>query len=262
MCLDSAAHLSQAGRMSCAVIIPARYASTRFPGKPLHVIAGKPLVQHVWERCGKCRNVQRVLVATDDERIAAAARGFGADVCMTSPEHQSGTDRIAEAARSLPEATHVINVQGDEPLISPDLVDELAGKMQADAQIGMITAVHALSDESLLDNPNIVKCVLTRDGRALYFSRSRIPHPRGKHPQMQCWRHMGIYGFRRNFLEQFVQWEPSPLEVTESLEQLRALENGAAIHVVITDHDSPGIDTPEQAADMEALMAKRLSGGG
>ncbi|HEX2751040.1 MAG TPA: 3-deoxy-manno-octulosonate cytidylyltransferase [Verrucomicrobiales bacterium] len=244
--------------MSCAVVIPARFASTRFPGKPLHVIAGRPLVQHVWERCGKCRHVDRILVATDDERIAAAARGFGAEVCMTSPDHQSGTDRIAEAARALPGATHIINVQGDEPLISPDLVDELAAKMQADTGIGMITAVHVIDDEAVLDNPNVVKCVLSRDGRALYFSRSRIPYPRGRHPGMQYWRHMGIYGFRRDFLEQFVRWEPSPLEVTESLEQLRALENGAAIHVVITDHDSPGIDTPEQAQEMETRMAGLL----
>ena len=245
--------------MSIAVIIPARYASTRFPGKPLHVIAGKPLVQHVWERCRGCRNVSRVIVATDDHRIADAARGFGADVCLTSPDHQSGTDRIAEAARSLPEATHVINVQGDEPLISPALVDELAARMQANPGIGMITAVHALHDETLLDNPNIVKCVLSRDGRALYFSRSRIPYPRSPgHPGLTHWRHMGIYGFSRAFLDEFVSWEPSPLEMTEALEQLRALENGAPIHVVVTDHDSPGIDTPEQAREVEALIEQRL----
>lgn len=243
--------------MSCTVIIPARYASTRFPGKPLHVIAGKPLIQHVWERCRTCRNVTRIIVATDDERIAGAARGFGAEVCLTSPHHQSGTDRIAEAARSLPEASHIINVQGDEPLISPHLVDELAARMAADPGIGMITAVHALTDEALRDNPNIVKAVLTRDGRALYFSRSRIPYPRGSHPDQTCWRHMGIYGFSRSFLFQFVSWAPSPLEITESLEQLRALENGAPIHVVITDHDSPGIDTPEQARELEAIIKQR-----
>ena len=244
--------------MPCAVIIPARHASTRFPGKPLHLIAGKPLIQHVWERCRTCRNVGSILVATDDGRIAAAAREFGAEVCMTSPDHQSGTDRIAEAARALPEASHIINVQGDEPLVSPQLVDELAARMAHDSGIGMITAVHAIHDSALLDNPNIVKCVLTRDGRALYFSRSRIPYPRGSHPGLTNWRHMGIYGFSRAFLDQFVSWEPSPLEVTESLEQLRALENGAAIHVVVTEHDSPGIDTPEQAREVEKLIAQRL----
>jgi len=244
--------------MSAAVIIPARYASTRFPGKPLHLIAGKPLVQHVWERCQLCRNVGTIVIATDDDRIADAARGFGARVCLTSPHHQSGTDRIAEAARTLPDATHVINVQGDEPLISPALVDELAARMSADPAIGMITAVHPLRDPALLDNPNIVKCVMSRDGRALYFSRSRIPYPRSAHPGLTHWRHMGIYGFSRVFLERFVSWEPSPLEMTEALEQLRALENGAPIHVVVTDHDSPGIDTPEQAREVEELITRRL----
>lgn len=245
--------------MSCAVIIPARYASTRFPGKPLHLIAGKPLVQHVWERCRSCRNVSAIVVATDDDRIAAAARAFGAEVCMTSLDHQSGTDRIAEAARQLSGASHVINVQGDEPLISPVLVDELAARMMASPEIGMITAVHPLHDSALLENPNIVKCVLSKDGRALYFSRSRIPYPRGTSPALTHWRHMGIYGFSRAFLEQFVSWEPSPLELAESLEQLRALENGAPIHVVITEHDSPGIDTPEQALEVETLIARRLA---
>ncbi len=246
--------------MSCAVIIPARHASTRFPGKPLHLIAGKPLVRHVWERCRRCHQIERIIVATDDDRIADAARGFGAEVCLTSPDHQSGTDRIAEVARSLPGITHVINVQGDEPLISPDLVDELAVRMAADSSIGMITAVHALTDAAQMEDPNIVKCVLSRDGRALYFSRSRIPHPRASHPGLQCWRHMGIYGFSTGFLRTFVSWEPGPLEVTESLEQLRALENGASIHVVITDHHSPGIDTPQQAVEVEALIARRLAG--
>ncbi len=243
--------------MSCAVIIPARYASTRFPGKPLHIIAGKPLVQHVWERCRGCRNVGSILVATDDERIANTARGFGAEVCMTSPNHQSGTDRIAEAARSLPDATHVINVQGDEPLISPQLVDELAARMAADSGISMITAVHAVYDATLLDNSNIVKCVLTRDGRALYFSRSRIPYPRASHPGLTNWRHMGIYGFSRVFLEQFVAWEPSPLEITESLEQLRALENGYKIKVAETEYESWGVDTPEDLVRVEQLFGTR-----
>jgi 3-deoxy-manno-octulosonate cytidylyltransferase (CMP-KDO synthetase) len=244
--------------MPCAVIIPARFASTRFPGKPLHVIAGKPLVQHVWERCAACRNVSAVLIATDDERIAGAAREFGAHVCLTSQDHQSGTDRIAEAARTLPGISHVINVQGDEPLISPQLIDELAARMATDVHIGMITAVHALNDPEQIDNPNIVKCVLTRDGRALYFSRSRIPYPRSPPPDLAYWRHIGIYGFSYSFLQRFVRWEPTPLELTESLEQLRALENGAPIHVVITEHYSPGIDTPEQAREVEKLIAEKL----
>jgi 3-deoxy-manno-octulosonate cytidylyltransferase (CMP-KDO synthetase) len=241
--------------MPCAVIIPARFASTRFPGKPLHVIAGKPLVQHVWERCRRCARVDRVLVATDDERIAKAAEAFGAEVAMTSPDHVSGTDRIAEAARALPEDFDVINVQGDEPLVSPALVDRIAAFLaEGDRGVGMVTAVHALHDAAEIENPNIVKVVLTSEGRALYFSRSAIPFPRGEPAGLVRWRHMGIYGYRRSFLEQFVQWAPSLLERAESLEQLRALENGASIQCLITDHESPGVDTPEQVAAVEAVL--------
>lgn len=235
-------------------VIPARYASTRFPGKPLHPIAGKPLLQHVWERCARCEKVDRVLVATDDARIFEAARAFGAEAVMTSPDHPGGTDRVAEAAASWPEATHVLNVQGDEPLISPALIDGLAARLAADPSIQMITAVHELRDPAALRDPNVVKAVLDRFGRALYFSRSPLPFTRGHSPELKFWRHMGIYGFTTAFLKQYVSWPPSPLEVAESLEQLRALENGAAIHCVVTEHDSPGIDTPEQAAAMEARL--------
>ena len=243
--------------MPSAVIIPARHASTRFPGKPLHLLAGKPLLQHVWDRCRTCRRVDRILVATDDARIADTATAFGAAVVMTDASHQSGTDRIAEAAAlALPPGMDVINVQGDEPLIDPALVDAIAAFLdEGDPAAGMVTAVHALHDPAQIDDPNIVKCVLATGGRALYFSRSAIPHRRGTHPDQKWWRHMGIYGYRRAFLEQFVRWAPSPLEVTESLEQLRALENGAAIHCLITEHQSPGIDTPEQARALEARLA-------
>jgi 3-deoxy-manno-octulosonate cytidylyltransferase (CMP-KDO synthetase) len=246
--------------MPCAVIIPARFASSRFPGKPLHHIAGKPLVQHVWERCRLTSLVDRILVATDDPRIASTASAFGAEVVMTSPHHQSGTDRIAEAAHALPDHFDIINVQGDEPLINPALVDDIARFLRdGDRSTGMVTAVHPLDDAALLENPNIVKCVLSRSGRALYFSRSTIPHPRTHVPDLPFWRHMGIYGYRRAFLHQFVQWPPSPLEISESLEQLRALENDASIHCIVTSHDSPGIDTPEQARDLESLIAARLN---
>ncbi len=199
-----------------------------------------------------------MIVATDDERIAEAAAGFGAEVAMTSPDHASGTDRVAEAAAACPEATHIINVQGDEPIIAPGLIDSLAARLAEDPGIDMITAVHALHDLALLDDPNVVKAVLDFHGRALYFSRSAVPHPRNSAPDQRWWRHMGIYGFRREFLEKFVKWEPSPLERTESLEQLRALENGASIHCVITEHDSPGIDTPEQAAAMAARLEEGI----
>lgn len=242
-------------------IIPARYGSTRFPGKPLHPLAGKPLIQRVWERCMACSSLARVLIATDDERILAAAESFGAEACMTSRDHPSGTDRVAEAAARDPDATHIINVQGDEPVLSPALIDELAARLAADDSIGMITAVHPLHDRTLLADPNVVKAVLDTSRRALYFSRSPLPFPR--HPQADhpVWRHMGIYGYTREFLRDFVAWPPSPLELTEGLEQLRALENGARIYCVSTPHDSPGVDTPEQAAEMEIRLRTMESGG-
>lgn len=235
-------------------VIPARFASTRFPGKPLHLIAGKPLVQHVWERCQECRHLDQTVIATDDERIAQVCRDFGAAVAMTSPEHPSGTDRVAEVAAQFPAADILINVQGDEPLISPRLIDALAQALVADPTLPMVTAAAPLHDPQLRRDPNIVKVTLTTTGRALYFSRSEIPHPRDLVPGMTWYWHKGIYGYRRDFIQQFVAWPASALERTEGLEQLRALENGAAIQVVLTEDDSPGIDTPEQAAALEARL--------
>lgn len=239
-------------------VIPARHASTRFPGKPLHPIAGKPLVQHVWDRCKACQQIDHIVIATDDERIVTACREFGADVRMTSPDHPSGTDRMAEIAAAFPEVEILINVQGDEPLISPKLIDELASAMKADSKLPMITAASLLTDVRLLDDPNIVKVTTTTTGRALYFSRSRIPFQRQNDPRTRWLWHKGIYGYRRDFLLQFVSWPPSMLEMTESLEQLRALENGAGIQVVLTDEDSPGVDTPEQAAAVEARIYEMM----
>ncbi len=235
-------------------IIPARYGSTRFPGKPLHLIAGQSLIERVWRRCQACQHLDRVLIATDDPRILHAAQAFGAEAVLTSPDHPSGTDRLAEAAAHDPAATHFINVQGDEPTISPALIDELAQRLAADPGIAMITAVHPLHDLAQQRDPNIVKAVLDARGRALYFSRSPLPYLRQPQTDLPAWRHMGIYGYTRAFLQQFVAWPPSPLERGEGLEQLRALENGAAIHCVVTPHDSPGIDTPEQAAAMEQQL--------
>lgn len=238
---------------SCPIIIPARYASTRFPGKPLHLIAGKPLVQHVWERCREVRSASRVVIATDDERIATAARHFGAEVAMTRAEHPSGTDRLAEVATQLPAATHFLNVQGDEPLVNPTLLESMIAALQDDPALPMITAASPLEHGPDADNPNIVKVVLTTTGEALYFSRSRIPYPR-QPPALPCYRHLGVYGYSRDFLLQFVGWPPSPLEITESLEQLRALENGARLRVVLTTDESPGVDTPEQAREVERVL--------
>jgi 3-deoxy-manno-octulosonate cytidylyltransferase (CMP-KDO synthetase) len=237
-------------------ILPARWGSSRFPGKPLHLIAGKALIQHVWERCSQCSRLDDLLIATDDERIFAAAEAFGARVAMTSPDHPTGTDRIAEAIRSLPDTTHVVNIQGDEPLIDPQLIDELAATMANEPELDMATAANPLDPaDPNVNDPNVVKVVTTLDGRALYFSRSPLPFFRNPVEDLPVLRHKGIYAYRRTFLERFVTWPPSPLEQAESLEQLRALENGASIKVLTTTDTSPGVDTPEQAREIEQLLS-------
>lgn len=237
-------------------ILPSRWGSTRFPGKPLHLIAGKPLIQHVWERCRQCRKLDDLLVATDDERIVRAVEAFGGKAVMTSPDHPTGTDRIAEAARAVPQATHFINIQGDEPLIDPELIDELALALATEPALDMATAANPLdpADPAVAD-PNVVKVAVALDGRALYFSRSPLPFFRNPVEGLPVLRHKGIYAYRRGFLERFVTWPPSPLERAESLEQLRALENGASIRVLPTSDTSPGVDTPEQALEIERLLA-------
>jgi 3-deoxy-manno-octulosonate cytidylyltransferase (CMP-KDO synthetase) len=246
--------LASPAKSRTLIAIPARWGSTRFPGKALHRIAGKPLVQHVWERCQHCQAVDAVVIATDDARIVEAAESFGAKAVLTSPDHPSGTDRIAEAAGYFPEYETIINVQGDEPLISPALIDELARALQADASIRMITAAAPIHDPAQIADPNVVKVVLDRHGDSLYFSRSALPYVRNAATQIRHYRHLGIYGFQRDFLFQFVAWPPSGLEMTESLEQLRALENGVRLRVVLTEDLSPGVDTPEQADAVERQM--------
>lgn len=241
--------------MKTAILIPARYASTRFPGKPLHPLAGKPMIWHVWERCTRCERAAAVVIATDDERIRAAAEGFGARVVMTSPDHPSGTDRIAEAAVALPEFDAFLNVQGDEPMIPPTLVDTLIGMLEDDPALPMVTAATPVAGREGFDDPNIVKVVCAADGCALYFSRSPLPFPRQLTEGGPHWlRHKGIYGYRRGFLEKFVTWPPSALEIAEGLEQLRALENGARIRVLVSEDSSPGVDTPDQAEEVERLL--------
>ena len=236
-----------------AVVIPARYGSTRFPGKPLFKIAGKPLLQHVWERCGKARGITAIIVATDDMRIAEAAFDFGAEVSMTSPKHRSGTDRCAEVAKRLRGFSHIINVQGDEPLIDPALISRLAKTLTADKAIDMITAANVFGSDEDSGNPNAVKVVLDRAGNALYFSRSVIPFARDGSPRHL--RHQGIYGYSAKFLLQFVKWKPGALEACEQLEQLRALENGARIRVLLTKNASLGVDAPEDAALVERMLS-------
>jgi len=236
-------------------VLPSRWGSTRFPGKPLHLIAGKPLIQHVWERCQQCSKLNEIIVATDDERIFSVVEAFGGKAVMTSEAHPTGTDRIAEAVAAIPAATHVINIQGDEPLIDPALIDELAEAMMGDPSLDMATAANPMSaDDAAVQDPNVVKVVTALDGRALYFSRSPLPYFRNPVEGLAVLRHKGIYAYSRSFLERFVTWSPSPLERAESLEQLRALENGASIRVLVTDDASPGVDTPEQARLIEQLL--------
>ncbi len=241
-------------------VLPARWGSTRFPGKPLHLIAGKPLIQHVWERCLQSTRLDELVVATDDARILEAVTAFGGNAVMTSPDHPTGTDRIAEAIRARPQATHIVNIQGDEPLIDPVLIDELANAMIQDPTLDMATAANPLEPaDPAVNDPNVVKVVTALDGRALYFSRSPLPFFRHAVAGLPVLRHKGIYAYRRAFLERFVTWPPSPLEQAESLEQLRALENGASIKVLLTRDTSPGVDTPEQAREVERMLARSCS---
>jgi 3-deoxy-manno-octulosonate cytidylyltransferase (CMP-KDO synthetase) len=239
-----------------AVVIPARYASTRLPAKPLHPIAGKPLVQHVWERCARAKGIDKVIVATDDMRIAEAAFAFGAEVAMTSTKHRSGTDRVAEVAKKLRGYSHVINVQGDEPLVDPATVSKLAATLAKDRKVEMITSASVFGPQDDIANPNVVKVILDRLSNGLYFSRSPIPYVRNEEARPSFYWHQGIYGYTMKFLLQFVKWKPGILEQAESLEQLRALENGAKIRVVIAKHAAVSVDTPEDVAIVERLLAR------
>jgi 3-deoxy-manno-octulosonate cytidylyltransferase (CMP-KDO synthetase) len=238
-------------------IIPARFASTRFPGKPLALIAGKPLIQHVVEQCQKATFLREVIVATDDTRIWEVAQNF-CRVEMTRPEHPSGSDRIAEVAERC-DGDAVLNIQGDEPLIDPNVIDAVA---KALAQNEMSTAATPIRNPAEYDNPNVVKVVVNTAGRALYFSRRTIPYLReaASHPvpeQLAAFsflKHLGISGYRRETLLRLVKFPVSPLENAEKLEQLRALENGIGIAVVKVDYDSIGVDLPEDVARVEKIL--------
>ena len=242
--------------MSRAVgIIPARWSSTRFQGKPLYHIAGKPLLRHVLERCLHASALDSVIIATDDMRIANAAFDWGAEIALTSPRHHSGTDRVAEVAKKATEFAYIINIQGDEPLVDPRLINRLVSKLRSNRKIDIVTAAHPFSDPAEAASPHQVKVVVDRAGRALYFSRATVPYARN-FSQTRYLRHQGIYGFRREALLQFVKWKSAPLERAESLEQLRALENGVKVHVLVTKHGSPGVDTPEDAMALEQKLAR------
>jgi len=240
-------------------IIPARYASTRFPGKPLALIAGKPLIQRVVEQCQKAKSLAEVIVATDDERILSAAKQF-CRVEMTTPAHPSGSDRIAEVAGKI-SCDAVVNIQGDEPLIEPSVIDAVAGALE---QNDMSTAATRIKNPAELDNPNVVKVVVNAAGRALYFSRRTIPYLReaASRPvseQLAAFaflKHLGIYGYRRETLLRLVKFPVSPLEAAEKLEQLRALENGIQIAVMQVAFDSVGVDAPGDVEWVERYLKK------
>ena len=242
-------------------IIPARFGSQRLPAKPLADICGKPMVQHVYERATRATRVNVVLVATDDERIASVVRGFGGHAVMTPESIQTGTDRIAYVARSLPDADIVVNVQGDEPLIEPAMIDEAIEPLVQDPSINVGTLVRKIESNDELTNPGIVKVALDRDGNGLYFSRSPIPFGRDlaqnewlKHHTY--YKHIGLYVFRRGFLSKFTTMAQTPLEQTEKLEQLRILENGYKIRCAVTAFDSVPIDTQEDLEKVRAIVAR------
>ena len=243
--------------MNIIGIIPARFASTRFPGKPLALIAGKPLIQHVVEQCQKAKSLREVIVATDDTRIWEVAQNF-CRVEMTRPEHLSGSDRIAEVVERI-SCDAILNIQGDEPLIESSVIDTVANAV---AQNEMSTAATPIKNLSELDNPNVVKVVVNAAGRALYFSRRTIPYLReaasgSTSEQLAAFaflKHLGIYGYRRETLLRLVKFPVSPLENAEKLEQLRALENGIQIAVVNMDYDSVGVDAPEDVARVERIL--------
>lgn len=229
-------------------VIPARFAATRFPGKPLAVLWGKPMLQHVWERARAARGLDELLIATDDERIATAARGFGAAVELTSSDCASGTDRVAEVARRRPQAGLVLNLQGDEPELETEAVSRLVEVMRGDASLRMGTIAHHEPDAALLARQEVVKVVVDAASFALYFSRADLAEGSQGGPAL---RHAGVYAFRRDLLLEFAAWPPGGLEQAERLEQLRAVERGVRIKVVLGEHPFAGVDTPEQMQTLE-----------
>jgi 3-deoxy-manno-octulosonate cytidylyltransferase (CMP-KDO synthetase) len=236
-----------------AAIIPARYASTRFPGKPLAAIAGKPMIQWVYERAQAAKTIDEVVIATDDTRILEAVTAFGGQAVMTAASHQTGTDRIAEAAAEI-DADLIVNLQGDEPLLPSLVIDRLVEAMQTTgAEMGTVAVPFACTEADPAD-PNAVKVVVDSQGRALYFSRAPIPHCRTGGTPVEPLLHWGLYAYRRAFLEQYVSWPQGALEKCEMLEQLRAVENGVRILVIETTERSIGVDLPEDAAKVERMM--------
>ncbi|MFN3650821.1 MAG: 3-deoxy-manno-octulosonate cytidylyltransferase [Armatimonadota bacterium] len=233
-------------------VVPARYASSRFPGKPLAVIAGKTMIEHVYRRASEAKSLQELWVATDDERIFAAVEAFGGNVVMTRPDHPTGTDRIAEAASGL-DAEVIVNIQGDEPLLDPGEIDAVVEPFTTEPDVVMSTAATPIKDPRDVQDPGVVKVVLDRRGFALYFSRLPIPYYRAA-SDGRWLKHLGLYAYRRDFLFTYAALPPTPLEAAERLEQLRALEHGHRIRVVLTDHDAVSVDTPQDLERVRALF--------
>ena len=235
-------------------VIPARYTSSRFPGKPLAKIGSKSMLELVFERASQARYLTSVIIATDDERIASAARGFGAHVRMTRADHPTGTDRVAEVA-SAATADVIVNIQGDEPLIDPAAIDGAVLRMLHDDDIAMSTLKKRIEDPREIADPNVVKVVTNQAGDAIYFSRSTIPFIRGEGGRtVSHYKHIGLYVYRRDFLLSYSSLPVGPLEQAERLEQLRALENGYSIRVVETEYESLGVDTPEDLERVSKLF--------
>ena len=238
-------------------IIPARYEATRFPGKPLFPIAGKPLIQHVFERCAMAMKLESVIVATDDERIFKAVEGFGGRAVMTRADHPTGTDRLAEVARGL-DCDLIVNVQGDEPLMDPNLIDTAVERFSEIPDFRFGSAMTPIETEEDIRNPNVVKVVVGRLGQALYFTRFPAPYRR-KLTVVPVYQHIGFYVYSREFVIEYSRMAPTPLEQTECLEQLRALENGIRIDMIETKYRGIGVDAPEDVARIEWEL-KRMNG--
>ncbi len=238
------------------VVIPARHASSRFPGKPLAPIAGKPMIQHVVERVRRAKLPSRIVVATEDEKIKAAVEGFGGEAMLTRHDHRTGTDRVAEVASHLT-ADIYINVQGDEPLINPGTLDAVAAAIAEDDSIQLATPCSAITQQNEIMDPNVVKVVQDFDANALYFSRAPIPWVRdtGAKVAAQHWKHIGLYGYRRDALLEYPTLPPGELERVEQLEQLRWLENGFRIHMVETEYDAVSVDVPADVERVEKLLS-------
>ncbi|MDY6856991.1 MAG: 3-deoxy-manno-octulosonate cytidylyltransferase [Thermodesulfobacteriota bacterium] len=247
--------------MKALGIIPARYHSTRFIGKPLADICGKPMIEHVYERASKSQSLTSVTVATDDKRIARKVEEFGGNTILTSSHHKSGTDRIAEAVIKLDtdDTDLIVNIQGDQPLVEPAMIDEVTHPFINTPSLMMATLSCRIEDNEQLRNPNVVKIVIDKDGFALYFSRYPIPYVRVQGNSVSFYKHIGIYVYRKEFLLKFTKMPQSILEKAEMLEQLRALENGYKILVVKTDFDSVEVDTPQDLERVKSIIAREIS---